>query len=425
MTPRLQQFQQRDLRLLPWRYVLFAILLGFLVPHINRTALPWLVSPLSHDVVIAFLSAASTGMMALTGIVFSLGGIFITFSSSGYTPRLVAAFADSTFLHAIGIFTGAFIYMLIALRAVGLRDNAPVSALTIWVALAWLLASIAMLVRMILRSWMMTMSVVLDILGNAGQRAIRRAYPTRRASTSAPENTFAPPPVFDPTPAQAMLYHGSPRYIRAYDVPSLVALAQRHGAVVRLPHSIGDALIEGDTLAMVYGPHPVPERHLRHAMQCGHDRSVETDPLYAMRLLVDIAIRALSPAVNDPTTAVESLNHLEALLRQLGMADLDIGQVRDAEGALRLVYAVPTWDEYLALGVLEIMHYGAESVQVQRRMGMLLQSLHDTMPAVRHAAVARLATDRLTTVHRVLPDAVERATAGGADRQGLGHTWVE
>ncbi|HEX2951987.1 MAG TPA: DUF2254 family protein, partial [Armatimonadota bacterium] len=154
------------------------------------------------------------------------------------------------------------------------------------------------------------------------------------------------------------------------------------------------------------------------------DRPLQRDPLYAIRLLVDIAIHALSPAINDPTTAVEALNRIEALLRTLGNAELQIGQVQDTDGVVRLVYPTPTWEEYLHLGIIEILHYGADSVQVQRRIGMLLQSLHDVVPEARRAAVEKLAVERIAIVHRVFPDIYECTIAEADDRQGLGRTWV-
>jgi uncharacterized membrane protein len=223
---------------------------------------------------------------------------------------------------------------------------------------------------------------------------------------------------------QSVVYHGHPLYISRYDGTSLVLMAQAADAVVQLPYTIGDAIIEGDTLAVVYGQHPISEERLREAMELDQDRSLQSDPMYAMRLLTDIAIHALSPAINDPTTAVEALNKIEALLRTLGAADLQIGRVQDTAGVVRLVYPTPTWEEYLHLGIIEILHYGADSVQVQRRIGMLLQSLHDVVPEARRTAVEQLAAERIAIVHRVFPDTYEGTIAEAADRQGLGRTWV-
>ncbi|HEX2950386.1 MAG TPA: DUF2254 family protein [Armatimonadota bacterium] len=422
-TTRLRRHKQRLIILIPWLYVLAAILLGYAVPKMNAHFLPWLVSPLDRDVIIACLSAASTGMMALTGIVFALGTVMITFATSAFTPRLVSAFADRTLVHALGVFTGSFLYMLIVLRAVGKHHAEPVSEIPLLISIIWIIASVYMLFRMIIRTWTMNEAIILTTLGTVGLQTIRRTYPTPYTSISAAKEgatAFA----LEENVIQSVVYHGRPLYISRYDVTSLVFMAQAADAVVQLPYAIGDAIIEGDTLAVVYGQHPFSEERLREAMELDQDRSLESDPMYAMRLLTDIAIHALSPAINDPTTAVEALNKTEALLRTLGVADLQIGRVEDIAGVVRLVYPTPTWEEYLHLGIIEILHYGADSVQVQRRIGMLLHSLHDVVPEARRTAVEQLAVERVAIVHRAFPDTYESVIAEADDRQGLGRTWV-
>ena len=105
----------------------------------------------------------------------------------------------------------------------------------------------------------------------------------------------------------------------------------------------------------------------------------EQDPKYAIRLLVDIAIRALSPAINDPTTAVQALDQIEDLLLRLGLRHLEIGAFHSSDGKLRLVIPFPSWDDLLRLSFSEICYCGATSVQVMRRMNALI---NDLLPAV-------------------------------------------
>jgi uncharacterized membrane protein len=143
--------------------------------------------------------------------------------------------------------------------------------------------------------------------------------------------------------------------------------------------------------------------------------------MHALRLLVDIAIRALSPAINDPTTAVRALDRIEAILRRLGSSDLDIGRVRDASGALRLVYPAATWEDYLALGVTEIQLYGAGAVQIERRLAALFRLLRDAVPPARRAAVDAVARERAERIRESFPAGPLRDAAEGPDRQGIGH----
>jgi uncharacterized membrane protein len=137
-------------------------------------------------------------------------------------------------------------------------------------------------------------------------------------------------------------------------------------------------------------------------------------------LLVDIAIRALSPAVNDPTTAVQSLDQIEDLLLRLGRRRLEIGAVRDAEGSLRLVIPCPTWEGFIILAFDEIRYCGARSIQVMRRMKALASDLILALPEERHAPLRHYQERLDATIARSFEDAEEKRDASVEDRQGLG-----
>jgi uncharacterized membrane protein len=138
-------------------------------------------------------------------------------------------------------------------------------------------------------------------------------------------------------------------------------------------------------------------------------------------LLVDIAIRALSPAVNDPTTAVQAIDQIEDLLRRLGRHDLDAGYARDANGVLRLVFPMPTWEDYLTLAFDEIRQYGAGSVQVMRRLKSALVGLSDSVVAGERVEAVRQYLKHLdAAIGRSSLDADDQEMARDEDRQGLG-----
>jgi uncharacterized membrane protein len=118
---------------------------------------------------------------------------------------------------------------------------------------------------------------------------------------------------------------------------------------------VGDTVVADTTVLRVHGARAaLLETDLLRFNHLGYERTAEQDPKYPIRLLVDIAIRALSPAVNDPTTAVQAIDQIEDLLHRLGRRELDAGYVRDAEGVLRLVFPMPTWNDYLTLAFHEI-----------------------------------------------------------------------
>ena len=201
----------------------------------------------------------------------------------------------------------------------------------------------------------------------------------------------------------------------------LVALAAREGAVVAMAWAVGDTLFDGMPLVRVHGGgRPVPEDRLRRLVQLGSERTFEQDPKYAIRILVDIAIKALSPAINDPTTAVQALDQVEDLLLRLGRVHLDGGRVRDGRGSLRLVFPVPKWEDFLLLAFDEIRYCGASSIQVMRRMRALLQDLKEHVPPERRPALQRYLERVDGGIRRTFEDEDDRKDALEEDRQGLG-----
>jgi len=167
-------------------------------------------------------------------------------------------------------------------------------------------------------------------------------------------------------------------------------------------------------------PRPISESSLAAAVRLGPERTIEQDPKYAIRLIVDISIRALSPAINDPTTGVQGLDQIDDLMRRIGTRHLDVGRVRDARSALRLVYPTPTWDDFLSLAFDEIRYFGANSLQIARRLGALLDDLQRVLPPPRRDAVARYLSRLDLSVGRSFPDAGDQSEARKFDRQGLG-----
>ena len=140
----------------------------------------------------------------------------------------------------------------------------------------------------------------------------------------------------------------------------------------------------------VYGAEPSAERdeqRLRGMIVLGVERTIEQDPAFAVRIMVDIAIKALSPAVNDPTTAVQVINHLGDLLHRIGATDFRAAAPAEP-GTGRVLIAARGWEQYLALGVTEIRAYGASSVQVARRLRAMLEELHGAVLPEHRPAVA-------------------------------------
>jgi uncharacterized membrane protein len=398
------------------RYVGIAFLLGYVIPRV--TTLPeWLRSKSGPDPIIAFLSSISSGMMAFTGIVFSLLFVLLQFGATAYSPRIVDILGRNSVLYdAGGVFAGTFLYTLMALRGVGRSANSSTSMLTVWVAFGWLLASVYMLVRLVQSLTGVTHTGVLHLLGESGRREIGRLYPRFSGEPSSEVESFPG------APSQAVLHEGGPRYVLGLKARRLTELAQAAGAVIRIPLALGDPVNTRTPLAAIYGSDArLPDTAVRDCIELGRERVLEGNPKYAIRLLVDIAIRALSLAVNDPTTAVQTLDQMEMLLLELGNSQLDIGTLRDRSGQARVFLEATSWDDYLELSLTEIDQYGASAEQVVRRIDALLEFLHDNVPPVRRPAIERWRDRHHVAVRSALPGALHPRPDHG-DRQGLGHT---
>ena len=224
-------------------------------------------------------------------------------------------------------------------------------------------------------------------------------------------------------PRQILLHRGRPQSLQEINIEKLVHIAHQHDARIAVVAAVGDTLLEGTALIHVFGGDgQIPETELRNAFELGDERTFDQDPKYAIRLLVDIAIRALSPAINDPTTAVQALDQIGDLLSRLGQRRLEIGEFRDNADNLRVVAEFPSWDDFLHLGFEEILAYGAKSVQIMRRMKALVADLLAVLPPKRHTALKYWRERLQTSIGRSFEDAEEKISASAEDRQGLGIT---
>jgi uncharacterized membrane protein len=201
----------------------------------------------------------------------------------------------------------------------------------------------------------------------------------------------------------------------------LAGLAARSDGVIVMAAGVGDTVMDGMPILRVHGAGVAPpSAQLRSAITLGPERTFGQDPKYALRILVDVAIKALSPAINDPTTAVQALDQIEDVLLSLGRRNLDVGEMRDVEGRVRLVVPVPTWDDLVALALDEIRFCGATSVQVMRRMRALLKDVAGHVLPEHRAALQDYLTRLDRGIRRDFADADDQRDALQQDRQGLG-----
>ena len=408
--------------LIPMAYAIVSIVCGFGFPRIEYAYLASYTLSVSIPSVQAFLSAVASGMMALTGIVFSIAFVVVQFSAIAYSPRLVLWFAqDPVLYHSLGVFVATFMYSLSTLLWVDRSGSGTVPLFSSLLVAALLMLSVILFSRLIQRVNELQITNVLRTIGDKGRQVIREMF--RKLDERAVVRRNAAPEALGPV-TQTLKYSGEPRTIATSDVGALVQQAAASEALIVMACAVGDTLVEGTVILRVHGAkEPLDERQLMKAMHLGTDRTFEQDPKYAIRLLVDIAIKALSPAINDPTTAVQALDQIEDLLLRLGRHDLDNGYASDANGVLRLVFPMPTWEDYLTLAFDEIRQYGIGSVQVMRRLRAALTASAESLTDADRAGAVRSYLKHLDLAIAQSPlDAQDQAVARETDRQGLGLT---
>jgi uncharacterized membrane protein len=403
---------------IPSIYSSVAIVAGQVLPRIEHRIVPELVAGMSVPAAIAIYSSIAAGMLSLTGSVFSLVFVMAQFSATAYSPRLVRWVARTPLIsHALGVFTATFLYAIGALAWIGRGESDTVPFISAMVIVALLIASVCVFIGLIERIALISVNHMLTFTGDQGRGVIDTIYPAPINGDDRPPSDYLSGRAL----TQRLQYRGRPASIQSIDIKALVALAASADALIEFVPAIGETVAESGPLVNVWGGrHPIDERRIRAALVIGDERTFEQDPKYALRLLVDIAIRALSPAINDPTTAVQALDQISDLLLRLARRKLEIGAHTDAHGVPRLIIPYPSWDDFLRLGFDEIRAYGANSIQIARRMGAVIADLLPLVPERRRSALISWQSRLERTIARTFPDREDQLEASIEDRQGLG-----
>ena len=398
---------------IPLLYASTALVTGLVLPRLERSFFPNLTVGIDPGAGLAILTGIASGMMGLTAIVFSIAFVMVQFSATAYSPRLVLWLARSAVInHSIGLFTATFVYSLAAAAWINRGGSGLIPPITVWFAVLLLLASLALFVLLVERVGMLQVTRVLAFAGDEGRKVIDRMY-------QAPSRARDGADTDAPAPSTARLE--SLPVIQAVDTDALSALAVEAGGVVAMTVAVGDTVMEGMPILRVHGTaSALPLERLSDAVALGRERTFEQDPKYALRILVDVAIKALSPAINDPTTAVQALDQIEDLLLRLGRCNLDVGRVYDAAGHLRFEMPVPSWGDLVVLALDEIRFCGATSVQVMRRTRALLEDLTQQVLPERRAALEYYLARVDKGIRRDFADDDDQRDALEQDRQGLG-----
>jgi len=362
------------------------------------------------------LTTFSASMFTFFVFVFSILLLSVQLASAQLTPRIIVVFYRNPVLkYSLTFFVFTFAFTLAVLFR--LTDKVPQTSM--YIAIYSSLTSIGVFLYMIDHVGKSLRPIsLLNLIGNKGQKVLIDVYPN---SLLKAEDSESSPSPLEVHLSLRIIETSRTGVILAFDADGVAELARRANCIIEFIPQVGDFITTGDPLFRLYqGGENIIDRHLKQKVAIGQERTLQQDPGFAFRIIVDIAVKALSSAINDPTTAVLALDQIHRLLRTVARRQLNAGQVFDKTGQLRLVYRTPNWDNFINLALTEIRQYGKDSIQVVRRMRALLDNLIDIVPPQRAAA---LRAELEVLNHGVEHDFFhpeDRTNAGVADSLGVG-----
>ncbi|MDL9947816.1 DUF2254 domain-containing protein [Gordonia sp. ABSL11-1] len=409
----------------PWRLptamVVVAIVAGLISVGIDDS---FGIQALDADTTATLLGVIAGAMATLTGLVFTAVTLAMQFGASQISVRVIPMFQQDRVMRAsIGLFLATFAFAVIVavdLATVANEQEAPVISTVIAIVLT--LASTFMFMVLVAKvGSILNSSQLLRWIESEGRAAVRRLYPdlpgevATQTAVSTEDVTRDPGPVslvvtLRDTPSQG-------RVLLAIDLARIQRLAIRWDVRVDLLVGIGDYVPHNAGVFEIVGDDRFVRAHqLLSCLLFGDTHRPSVSPAAALQAISDVALKALSPAINDPSRAVQALDHTEDLL--LFIAPRVRAEAQN--NSLTLIGGYRrTWGDYVGIGTDQIRHYGRGSIQVQRRLRALFETLADQCPGDQQGPLV----ERMAALHDEVADwstSLDRRLAEAADRQGYG-----
>jgi uncharacterized membrane protein len=416
VVSRLQRFRLRHLArtrlwLLPVICVLAGIGLAIGLLAIDRSSGYDIVGTSvtgSGASVQTILSTASTSLVTLTSVLLSLTLVAVQLAMGQFSPRIVRTILqDRRSQLAVGLFVGTFAYSMTVLREIKSSGPAPVPGLAVVVNYGLIVSAIVVLVLFVHH---VTQSIrvggMVAWVADATRDEVDRLYPSASAAEDDPSIVVAP---------DHGILHKLPHDL-------LVDIARQAECVLELVPALGDFIPRGGPLFRVQGSLSESQRRtVARSVILDRERTHEFEPAFGLRKLVDVAARSISSGpFQDPTTSVQSINAIHDILRQLVRREFPSGRHHDANGDVRLVVRVMTWEGYVRLAFDELRLAGAGSPQVARRLRAALEDLRTVASSERRAPLDRQLELLDEAVRRSFADEADVRAALVPDMQGIG-----
>jgi uncharacterized membrane protein len=342
---------------------------GLLLPRIT------VASTVASTRVSDALVAVGFGVLGLVSVIFSLLFLVVQWAFGSLSPRLNLFRDDPIVWRTFAFAIGVFVFSVTTALVIG--DQPKVSVIVPAAEVVAVLAALALIRSLQVKAFAsIQLAPTLAAIAGHGRGILDDLY--RRPCPAADRPAASLPPL-----CRTITWPRRQVTLQQLDLDRLLRAAG--GAVIVLRAGIGDTLQEGAAVADLHGGE-VADAAVLGGLVTGQERTFRQDPMLAFRLLADIGLRALSAAVNDPATAVQVLDTMESLLAPLVSRDLDVA---DSAGAVRVVLALPSWDDYLRTGLDDLIESASRSLMVLLRARVLLTSLLNAAPPSRRPPVAR------------------------------------
>jgi uncharacterized membrane protein len=359
------------------------------------------------------MSTIAGSMMTVVGVTFSMILVVLALASNQYTSRILRNFMRSRVTQVVlGIFTGAFTYSLIVLRTIRSGDEgAFVPSLAVFFGFLLALGGVGALMFFIhhIASSIQASSIIASVAQET-IAAIDRLFPEPLGQGPDEDDDEQPLRPLAQRKWQAVPA-GESGYIQSVNSAAILRLARDRKTIVRMEHGIGEFVVQNTTLASLALDDP-PDQETIAALEAtfsiSHHRTVEQDAAFGIRQIVDVALKALSPGINDTTTAVMCVDYLTAILARIAPRRIPSSR-RYEEGELRVIAKGPSFESLLAESFDQIRSNAKGDVAVLSRMLDALHTLGSVTASLHRRRVLREQVQRIA-------DLAERTVESAHDR---------
>ena len=343
---------------------------------------PTFLFPSNHDPQIAqlILSSIATSMMTVVSIVFAILLMTLTLASMQFSPRIIVSFvSDRVTQQTLGIFLGTFLYCIAALPAARTVPFAFSPVLTVMGAMLLSVACVAWLLFFISHiSQSISVNHIVDRIARETETMIDAMMPRPRQTGTALAGSLD-----EPSPWDAPVLSVISGYIRTIDASHLVAVAKSNRLSVRVLRRVGHFVPPGIPLLTISKAKrltPALSDELRRAFQFGPTRTLEQDIEFGILQIVDIALKAISPAVNDPSTAISCVDQLSSILIKFAAREAPCTHFYDPPGTIRVIIPYLGFERLAESAFEQIRSYSKIDVAVSLRLMRAFTDISLTLP---------------------------------------------